>query len=342
MRVAQYYNNHDVRIEERPIPKIGPGEILMKIRATGICGSDVMEWYRVGKGPRILGHEVAGVIAKIGDGVNDLREGDRIAASHHVPCYECHECRLGNHTLCDTLKKTNFDPGGFSEWIRLPEINVRHGVYKLPDHVSFDEAACIEPLACVVRGQRKINLRKGQTLFVIGCGVSGLLHILAARCRGIERILASDINDYRLETARRIGVSHLFKAAGDLTAELQEANEGRLPDVVIVCAGAQEATRKALESVGRGGTVLFFALQGPDQVMPVSMNELFWQKGVTMTSSYAASPEDHREALNWIGTGQVNVRQLITHQIGLSDIAKGFDLVSKAEESIKVIVDPTY
>lgn len=330
MKVAQYYNNNDIRIEEVPTPKIGKGEILIKTAALGICGSDVTEWYRTGKAARVLGHEVAGVIVKVGEGVADLKEGDRIAASHHVPCYDCHYCRLGHHTLCDTLRTTNFDPGGFAEWIRLPEINVRHGVYKLPKNVSFEEGTLIEPLACTLRGQKKAGVRKEQTVLVIGCGPSGLLHILLAKALGATRIVGSDINDFRLEAARRFGADAVFRSDEGLP----------LADVVIVCAGNKQATLQALESVGRGGTILFFALQSPDQVIPLSMNDLFWQKGVTLMSTYAASPEDHREALDLIASGQIKVAPLISHRLGFSEIGKGFQMVAKAEESLKVIIQP--
>src|SRR3989338_5129692 len=200
MRVATYYNNQDIRIEEVSVPKIGEGELLLKVRAAGICGSDVTEWYRTKKMGKVLGHEIAGEVVEVGDGVVSYKKGDRVAASHHVPCYQCHYCRLGNHTLCNTLKTTNFDPGGFSQLIRLPEINVRYGVYRLPDHVSYEEGTFIEPLACVVRGQRKANVRPGQTVLIIGSGISGLLHLLLARAKGVDRIITVDIDESRLKT----------------------------------------------------------------------------------------------------------------------------------------------
>lgn len=341
MRVAVYYNNRDVRIEERPVPKIGPGELLMRIRASGICGSDVMEWYRTAKAPCVLGHEVAGEIVEIGPGIDILKKGDRISASHHVPCYNCHYCQLGHHTLCDTLRTTNFEPGGFAEWVRLPEINSRYGVYRIPDTVSFEEATFVEPLACVVRAQQKVNVRKGQTVLVIGCGVSGLLHVMVAKTRGATKIFACDLIDSRMEVALQCGANEVFKASDNIPKKLSLTNEGRLADVVIVCAVNKEATLQAIECAGRGGVVLFFALQSPDQVIPFSMNEVFWQKGLTFTSSYAASPEDHRESLDLICSRKVNVSQLITHRLGLSEVAKGFNLVMNARDSIKVILDPS-
>ncbi|HMK51581.1 MAG TPA: alcohol dehydrogenase catalytic domain-containing protein, partial [Thermodesulfobacteriota bacterium] len=154
MRVAMYYNNSDVRLEEIPTPRIGPGELLVKVLASGICGSDVMEWYRIKKAPRVLGHEIAGEIVEVAEGLDRYKIGDRVFVSHHVPCNTCQYCLNGFHTLCDTLRTTNFDPGGFAEYIRIPRINVDRGVFILPDEISFEDGVFIEPLACVLRGQR--------------------------------------------------------------------------------------------------------------------------------------------------------------------------------------------
>lgn len=341
MRVATYYNNKDIRIEERPVPSIGEGELLIRVRAASICGSDTMEWYRVSKAPCILGHEIAGEIVEVGPGVKDHKKGDRISVSHHVPCYECHYCRLDHHTLCDTLRSTNFDPGGFAELVRLPAINVRYGVYPLADNVSYEEGALVEPLACIVRAQRKASVRPEQTLLVIGSGISGLFHIQLARAHGIHRIVSTDIVDYRLKVAKELGADFTFHASEDIPKRLYEVNEGRLADVVIVCAESKKASEQALKSVGRGGTILFFALASPDQIIPMSMNNIFWQKGVTLMSSYAGSPEDHRESLELIRSRKVPVGKMISHRLAFNEIAKGFELVAGAKDSLKVIVDPT-
>ena len=171
MRVAMYYNNHDVRLEELPVPEIGPGELLLKVEASGLCGSDVMEWYRIQRAPMVLGHEVSGEVVQVGAGVNRYKEGDRMVVTHHVPCNACHWCLSGRHTACDTLHQTNFDPGGFSEYLRIPQINVDRGVFPIPDHVPYEEASITEPLACVYRGQKRANLQPGQNVLVLGSGL---------------------------------------------------------------------------------------------------------------------------------------------------------------------------
>ncbi len=205
MLAAVYYNNHDVRIEEMPIPQIGEDEALLKVMASGICGSDVIEWYRVPKAPRVLGHEATGVIDKVGSKVTSLKVGDRVFVSHHVPCNQCRYCQRGHHTACQTLHTTNYYPGGFAQYIRVPKINVDFGVYKLPDDMSFEEGTFIEPLACVSRGQRLANLKKDDSLLIIGSGISGILHAQLAKFKGVGNIVVADINPYRLKLAKKFG-----------------------------------------------------------------------------------------------------------------------------------------
>ncbi|MDP2942535.1 MAG: zinc-dependent dehydrogenase [Candidatus Omnitrophota bacterium] len=341
MRIAMYYSNKDVRLEEMPRPHIGPGELLVRVMASGICGSDVLEWYRLNKVPLVLGHEIAGTIEEAGDGVKKYKKGDRIAASHHVPCGKCHYCLSGHQTVCDTLRKTNFDPGGFAEFVRIPRINIEEGgVYDLPDEVSFEEATFIEPLACVLRGQRLAGLRKDQTVLVIGSGISGLLHIQLARLKGARRIIATDIAKYHLEAAKRFGADFSFDAKEYTPQGLKDINNGLLADVVILCAGAKSAVEQALQSVERGGIVLFFAAAEKGLPVPSSINDIFWRSEVTLTSSYAATPAEHIESLEMIRTRKINVNDMITHRFGLSEAGEGFKVVSEAKDSIKVIIEP--
>jgi len=171
MRVLMYYSNADVRIEKMPVPSLKGGELLMKVAASGICGSDVMEWYRRDKVPLVLGHEVAGEVVEVGKGVDRFRPGDRIAATHHVPCNTCHYCLNGHHTMCDTLLKgTSFQPGGFAEYIRIPAINVDRGVFHIGEGISYEKASFMEPLACVLRGQKGAGIKPGQSDLVLAGG----------------------------------------------------------------------------------------------------------------------------------------------------------------------------
>jgi len=340
MRVAVYYSNKDIRLEERPKPAIKDGELLVKIEASGICGTDCLEWYRINRVPLVLGHEIAGVVVEAGKGVKRYKVGDRVSASHHVPCGECRFCLDGHETVCDTLRKTNFDPGGFSEFVRVPKINVDKGTYLLPKNVSFEDATFIEPLACIIRGQRLANFKKGKTVLVIGSGMSGLLHIQLARLNGAKRIFATDVVEYRLKAAARFGADHAINANEYSAEKLKGLNDGYLADLVIICAGARPAIEQGLKSVERGGTILIFAATDKGLEIPLSINDIFWRNEVTIMSSYAGSPKDHIEALEKIASHKINVCDMISHKLSLKDTSLGFKLVCEAKDSIKVIIEP--
>lgn len=340
MRVAMYYNNKDIRIEEIPVPGIGPGELLIRIEASGICGSDVMEWYRIKRAPLVLGHEIAGEVVEVGEGVDRYKKGDRVVASHHVPCNTCRYCLSGHFTVCDTLRRTNFDPGGFAEYVRLPSINVDRGVYLIPDEVSFEDATFTEPLACVIRAQKIAKPRPGETVLVIGSGIAGLLHIQLACAMGAGRVIATDISETRLHAARAFGADAVIHAGQDIQTEVCKVNDGWLADKVFVCTGARSANLQGLESIERGGTVLFFAPTDLGVTLPLSVNELFFRNDITLTTSYAGSPADHVTAMKLIRAGRLKTKEMITHRLSLSETSIGFQLVAEAQESIKVIVEP--
>jgi len=323
MKVAVYYNNKDIRIEERPKPVINEDEILVKVKASGICGTDVMEWYRIKKAPRILGHEIAGDIVETKS--KKYKSGDRVFVSHHVPCDKCKYCLAGNHTACETLHKGNYDPGGYSEFIRVPKENVDTGTYVLPDDVSYEEGAMIEPLACAVRGQRMIDIKKGHIVLVLGSGVSGLLNIRLAKLKGAQ-VIATDIDKYRLAMAKIAGADQALDAVKPILVKA---------DKVIICTGAKSAVNQAFNCVDRKGIVQFFAIPNANVEIPI---ENFWRNELTVTSSYGAAPIDLKEALELIKNKKVNVKDMITHTLPLADIQKGFNIVLDAKESLKVVI----
>jgi L-iditol 2-dehydrogenase len=339
MKVAMYYNNNDVRIEEMPVPTIGDTELLVKVKASGICGSDVMEWYRIKKAPKVLGHEIAGDIVAVGKNVKKYKIGDRVFVSHHVPCNTCQFCKNNQQTLCHTLHSTNFYPGGFAEYLRVPEINVDRGVFVLPKGMSYEQGVFIEPLACVVRGLKTARMKPGQTVLVIGSGISGLLQIKLAKAWNAAKILATDVEDYRLQAAKKFGADVVIHAKENVPEEVKKHNEGRLADLVVLCTGALPAVQQALHSVEAGGTVLFFAPTAPGDDAPFPLFEL-WNKQVTIVSTYAGSLEDINTAIELITTKKVIVVDMISHTLPLSEAAKGFQLVAKAKDSMKVILEP--
>jgi L-iditol 2-dehydrogenase len=325
MLVAKYYNNNDIRLEQLPIPKIGPGEILVKVRASGICGTDVMEWYRIKKAPRILGHEIAGDIVESQS--EKYHPGQRVFVSHHVPCNDCKYCREDNQTACDTLHQGNYDPGGYSEFVRVPRINVDHGVYVLPEQVSYAEGTMIEPLACGVRGLGLIDIREPHTVLILGCGISGILNIQLAKLTG-ARVVATDINAYRLQKAQEFGADVVINA--DRAVNLQA-------DRVIVCTGAYAAVEQAFRCIDKKGIILFFAIPNRDIAIPVPD---FWRNELTVTSSYGAAPVDLEVALDLIAQQKINVKDTISHTLPLEQIQAGFKIVAEAKESLKVVLEP--
>ncbi|MFH1369406.1 MAG: zinc-dependent dehydrogenase [Elusimicrobiota bacterium] len=339
MRVAVYYNNKDVRIEERPVPKIGPGELLVKVMASGICGSDVLEWYRIKKAPLVLGHEIAGDITETGEGVQKYKKGQRVFVSHHIPCNTCKYCLSGHHTACHTLHTTNYDPGGFSEYLRVPALNVDRGVFVLPDELSYDDGVFIEPLACVVRGQRIAGVKKGDSVLILGGGISGLLHLQLAKALGAAKVIVTDIDPWRLDYAKRLGADCVISAKEDVPAKVKQCNNCNLADVVIICTGAMKAFYQALESVDKGGKVQCFAAPLPGENLSIPVNE-FWRNEITLMTSYGNAPYDAVEAIELIKSGRVPVKELITHKLKLDETAMGFKLVAEAAKSMKVIIEP--
>lgn len=330
MQVAVYYNNKDIRIEEMPIPKISVDEILVKVIASGICGSDVMEWYRLKKAPLVLGHEITGEIVEVGRAIKNYKVGQRVFVSHHVPCNTCHFCLSGNYTVCDILRTTNYFPGGFSEYIRVPKINVKLGTFTLPDRISYEEGVFIEPLACVVRGQMKANISPGQTVLIVGSGVSGILHIALSKINGAKKIIVVDINKYRLQLAEKFGADKVY---------LKKINQNILADKVIVCTNAPESIECAFKSVERGGTILFFAPFPPEVKVSFPLSRFYFD-GITVLPSYGASPDNIKVAIDLLRQKKIKVEDMITHRLKLKDIQLGFQIVEDAKKSLKVIIEP--
>ena len=322
MKVAVYYKNNDVRLEERPKPQIGVGEILVKMAASGICGTDVMEWYRIKKAPRVLGHEMCGDVVESKS--YKFSVGQRVFVSHHVPCNECKYCKDGNHTACETLHTGNFDPGGFSEFVRVPEINVENGTYVLSG-ISYEEGTVIEPLACVVRAQRIIGVREGDTVLIMGCGFSGLLNIQLAKMNKAN-VIATDINEYRMGKAKELGADSVVHA-NDL--------KNIKADKIIMCTGAMLAFEQAFQRIDRKGVILYFSI--PEKKISIPVVD-FWRNEISIVASYVAGPIDLEESLELIKEGKINVKALITHRLKLDDIQQGFMLAEKGGETLKVVI----
>jgi len=340
MKTGVYYRNSDVRVEERPLPSAGDRDIVIKVMACGLCGSDLMEWYRIKRAPLVLGHEPAGIVVETGKLVSTFKPGDRVFVTHHVPCNACYHCRTGHETACTTFQSTNnFEPGGFSQFLRVTGKSVETGTFVLPDAVSFEQATFIEPLGTAVRALRTVGLKPAQSVLVCGSGVAGLLIIKLARAMGADTIIATDVSPYRLEKAREYGATHTIAANEDIPAFIRKVNEGRLADISILCAGALPAARTALQSAERGGTILFFAVPKPGETVAVDFNP-FWRDDITIKTCYGAAPIDNLQALDLIQHGTVTVTDMVTHRFGIDRIGEAFMIGARPDGCVKVIIEP--
>jgi L-iditol 2-dehydrogenase len=339
VRVARYYSRNDIRVEEIPVPGIGPGEILMRVEACGLCGSDLAEWYVAEKAPVVLGHEPAGVVAEVGEGVRDFEVGDRVFAHHHVPCFTCHHCVRGNYTLCETFRTTHLDPGGFAEYIRVPAPNVEKDVVRLPPDMPFDQATLVEPIATCIRGIQRVGMPVGATVAVIGAGVTGLIHMQLCKALGASSVVVSDLVASRLRMARQLGADRAIQADEDVSAALCELNDGHLADVVIVTAGGIRALEQGMALADGGGRVLVFGLSSPDTRLPVSPHQLLFRE-ITVTGSYSSSPVEIRQALKLMQGHRIRTEELVTHQFGLAGVGEAIRLAARAEDSMKIVITP--
>jgi L-iditol 2-dehydrogenase len=335
MKVGMWYNNRDIRIEEVPRPRPGPGEALIQIMSCGICGSDTVEWYRLPRAPLVLGHEIGARVVETGESVDKVKPGDRVVVAPKVPCMKCHYCEKGHHPVCPNVKERL--PGGFAEYVVVPEPLMENGVYLLPENIDDDRSTFIEPLACVVRAQRLAGVTGNRSVMVIGCGGAGLLHVKLAKARSC-RVIASDINRKRLEYARKLGADMVIGPEENLSQRLAARNVKK-PDIVILCTSAMPAIQQAWEAVDKGGVILFYAVPGPDRQVVVPVND-FWTKEVNIVTSYYCSPADMVEALSLLERQTITVDDMITHRLPLAELARGFQLVMDGTESLKVIIKP--
>jgi len=335
MKIARWYNNQDIRIEEVPTPRPGPAEMLVKVLSCGICGSDIVEWYRLPRAPLVPGHEIGAEVVEVGPAVEKFSPGDRVFIAPKVPCMQCDYCKQGHFPVCNAVKERL--PGGFAEYVLVPAALVAKGVYGLPESVNYDQSTFIEPLACVVRAQRLAGVQPGQTLAVLGCGMSGLLHVKLAKANNC-RVVATDVNSGRLELAAGFGADLTLDAAEDVGGRLTAACD-RKADGVILCTSAVSAVDQAWNCVDNGGVVVFFAVPGPDKQIVIPLNE-FWTREIRIITSYYCGPPDIEDAIELLASGAIRVEDLITHRLSLDAIARGFQLVLDGNESIKVVIKP--
>ena len=335
MKAAYWYNNKDIRIKNVPTPKPKQKEMLVKVISCGICGSDIVEWYRLPRAPLVQGHEIGAEVVAVGKSVRKYKPGDRVFIAPKVPCMKCYYCQNWHFPQCSEVKERL--PGGFAQYILVPEILIEKGTHLLPENVTFDQSTFIEPLACVIRAQRLAKIEKGESVLIIGCGMSGLLNVKLARNKGCK-IIVADVNKAKLEIARQMGADITINATDNIADRLIKQN-GKKADVVLLCTSAESAVEQAWRCVDKGGVIVFFAVTGPDKKVVIPIND-FWMKEITILTSYYCGPPDIIEAIKLIEWRHIVVDELITHRLPLREIIKGFRLVTDSNHSIKVIIKP--
>ena len=352
MRAAVMYAVDDIRIEERPLPTLEPGDALLRMAACGVCGSDMMPWYVEKKAPFVFGHEPAGTVVALGSDDASVKLGDRVFPHHHVPCLQCDACAAGRYVHCATWRATFLDPGGMAEYVRIPRANLGDTLV-LPESFSFADGSLIEPLACVVKSLRRAfpdELRSGvvdddadahplagRTLYMIGSGVTGLMHVALASSLGAT-VYASDFNEHRLALARRLGARATF-APNEALEKLRDHTNGELVDVTICGPGSPAALDHAVQTVRADGTVILFTPIAPDERFAFDQSPAYF-RDLRLIASYSCGPEDTRESLHAIERGIVNAARLETTAFAFPNVARAYNAMSEAEVVKAIVVFP--
>lgn len=338
MKIAKLYSFNDIRIEDMPVPRVGPREALLKTKASGICSGDVMPWYIEKKAPLVLGHEPSGEIVEVGKEVTSFKLDDRVFVHHHAPCFICRYCRRGDYVQCETWKNTKIIPGGISEYILIPETNLENDTISLPDNLSYEDGTLIEPTACVVKALKRANVRRGDTVLIIGLGVMGQLHILLARTYGADKIIGADMVQFRLEKAQEFGADEVIDVSKDnLIDRLKEITDVAMADLVIVGPNNIDAMRQGISAVGAGGSVLFFTPAKPGEQLTIEPNDLYF-RDINIINSYSCGPTDTADALELIEKGIVRAEKLITHRFTIEETAEAFRMTAEAKDSLKSVI----
>jgi len=350
MTAVVYRGVNDMRVETVPVPKIGPGELLVKVATCGVCGTDLKKIHTGShSAPRIFGHEMAGTVVAVGEGVTRFEVGDRVMTFHHVPCGKCYYCGKQTPTQCELYKKVGvtagFEPsgGGFAEYIRIMDWIVSgRGVVRVPDGVPFEQAAFVEPVNTVLKGVKQLNLQGDDTVLVIGQGPIGLMHAVLAQRTG-AKVLTSDLYPERHAIAAKYGLKHPIHAGSENVVErVFAATEGRGADAVILAVGGNALIKTAIDGVRMGGKVLLFAQtqHGEATFDPgaVCMDEK------TLMGSYSSSFEILDEVTDVVFNGYRNgfdLTQLISHRYTLSEAVEAIEVASHPKgDSMKIMIEP--
>jgi len=340
MKAAFVKDSSSVVVEDVEKPILGTGDVLVKMHACGICGSDLEKVFGKYSQPSTrLGHEPSGTIENVGENVTDYKKGDRVFVHHHVPCYSCHFCLHGNETMCEKYSETNLSPCGLAEEFIVPQWNVNHGgILKIPDSMSFEEAAMIEPLACCIRAWNKFSFQKGDSTAIFGVGATGMMHVMLSIVHEFDKIFCIDVNEFRLEFAKKFNITDAIKSSvPNIKQKIFDQTDNRGVDVAIVATGSLQALSSAIDLVRKGGAVVMFGVPSKGAMINLNMS-IIYSKEITMISSYAASDSDTKAALELIQSSKIDVKKLITHRYNIKDSPKAFEHAHHGIDSMKIII----
>ena len=340
MDVGVYYGASDVRVERRPVPHFGRDEILVETLASGLCASEALEWYSKRTGGKVLGHEPVGRVAALGDNVEGLKIGDRVFVNHHVGRMNSHWAVRGRYTKDPYFKSTGLDPGSMAEYFRVDAAHLRADVHVLDCDIPDVVATTIEPLSCVLGGLKQCMIQPGDTVAVVGAGFMGLGFVHMAPLFGAGAVVALDLSDWRLSKAEKFGVSATINPTGcDPQEAMREMNRGLLADIVVLTAPSAAAFASARALVEPGGTLHVGAPGPPGSQFVLDGSEAFLSE-VTINSKYSADHRDTYQLIRLLESGRVDPTPAITHELPLQRLAEGFELLTRAEESLKIVIRP--
>ena len=340
MKASVCYKQNDLRTEDLPIPEISDNEVLIKMLACGLCGTDIQKIRgdTVNK-PTVLGHEVVGEIVKKGKNVSKFEIGDRVITAIHVPCFTCHYCNKGHYTICEQFRTNNIDPGGFAEFIRIPELHLNHLTHKVSNNVTDEEATLIEPIACCLHGLKQADIRPNDSVLIMGAGTIGILHAQLAKIKGANKVIVSDMSEFKLQKALNVGCDYAINIKEkNIIDEVNKITDGQGVDVIVIAAGVSSLVADAVNMVRRAGKIIVFSGFDKNKLVTIDVSR-FFKDEISIIGTYSVTPYEFPEALDLLEKRKLNTKEMITHVYPLNKLSEAIDISTNPEQPVlKVII----
>ena len=340
MKASVCYKQNDLRTEDLPIPEISDNEVLIKMLACGLCGTDIQKIRgdTVNK-PTVLGHEVVGEIVKKGKNVSKFEIGDRVITAIHVPCFTCHYCNKGHYTICEQFRTNNIDPGGFAEFIRIPKLHLNHLTHKVSNNVTDEEATLIEPIACCLHGLKQADIRPNDSVLIMGAGTIGILHAQLAKIKGANKVIVSDMSEFKLQKALKVGCDYAINIKEkNIIDEVNKITDGQGVDVIVIAAGVSSLVADAVNMVRRAGKIIVFSGFDKNKLVTLDVSR-FFKDEISIIGTYSVTPYEFPEALDLLEKRKLNTKEMITHVYPLNKLSEAIDISTNPEQPVlKVII----